>query len=294
MLSSLPEVFTTGSGTPYLREPGAILIGRTESVMQQADHLEELSTFLTELGFDPEEYFTEEFFSLPGAEQVMKFAGQGCYMSYGSGHTGDTDEKVQGYFDNQKRNKDGSVFEHASLSFQLYGISRSLSHELVRHRAGYGFSQLSQRYVDGARLRFVEGPEYQQDSILHTQFMDWIDQCRFQYNDRSENLIRSLFKDLPPAESREERVYRRKVANAAARRCLPNETETMMVATANVRALRHTLETRSTMIAEIEIRRLFDEIYEVCLQEVPHLFTDYVPKQNDDHTITYTTPYPKA
>ena len=288
-----PNVYETDRHTKYLQGPGVILIGRTESLLGEKNTQSQVGEFMTQLGYDPNEYFDEDFFDLPGGEQIMKFAGQGCYQSYGEGHTGNDDEAVERYFTNQKQNKDGSVFEHASLNFWIYGISRSLSHELVRHRAGYGFSQLSQRYVDGSHLRFVEGPEYQKDETLHEMFQEHIDHCAAQYEDRAGILEISLFPHSRPKD-RAERVFRRKVANAAARRCLPNETETMLTVTANVRALRHTLEQRSSIFAEVEIRRLFDMIYQVCIVEVPHLFTDYKPIKNEDGTITYDTPYPKA
>jgi thymidylate synthase (FAD) len=52
----------------------------------------------------------------------------------------------------------GSVFEHASIVFQVAGVSRSLTHELIRHRVGTAYSQESQRYVDAKDIRFVVPP----------------------------------------------------------------------------------------------------------------------------------------
>jgi thymidylate synthase (FAD) len=74
------------------------------------------------------------------------------------------------YFERLTSAGHGSVLEHANFSFLLYAISRSVTHELVRHRAGVGISQVSQRYVSGAVLRFVERPEYQNDPELHAHF----------------------------------------------------------------------------------------------------------------------------
>lgn len=280
----------TFHGTPYLTEPHAILIGRPESLL---DNNPQINEFLQDLGFDPDDYFDDDFAEAVGIEQIMKYSGQECYLSFGEGHTGWSDKSLTKYFDNQKRNKDGSVFEHGKFSFQAYGISRSLTHELVRHRVDYGFSQVSQRYVDGQRLRFVQGPEYA-EGILHSRFENWIDLCAMEYDQRATDLQESLFKDMPEADTREKKVFRRKQANSAARRCLPNETEAPLVFSANIRSLRHTLEMRTHMTAETEIRRLFDAVYEIMAKEAPHLFNDYTAEHLDDGSIQYTTPWPKA
>src|SRR5947209_9432739 len=121
-------------------------------------------------GFDPSLQFSEypnDPTKLPDGAQLCKVAGQVCYMSFGSKRT--FNEQAERYFNNLKSSGHGSVFEHASFSLLLYGISRSVTHEMVRHRAGLGFSQLSQRYVSGRMLRFVERPEYQADDALHSQ-----------------------------------------------------------------------------------------------------------------------------
>src|SRR5687767_15694217 len=62
------------------------------------------------------------------------------------------------YLENIKKQGHGSVLEHANYSLLLEGISRSLTHELVRHRAGFAYSQLSQRYVDESEANFVMPP----------------------------------------------------------------------------------------------------------------------------------------
>src|SRR5437588_1859473 len=121
-------------------------------------------------GFDPSLHFTEYLDDptrLPDGAQLCKVAGQTCYMSFGRGRTFNVN--AERYFNNLKSSGHGSVFEHANFSLLLYGISRSVTHELVRHRAGFGFSQLSQRYVSGRMLRFVERPEYSQDEQFHDQ-----------------------------------------------------------------------------------------------------------------------------
>ena len=77
-------------------------------------------------------------------ERLAEFAGRLCYMSQANPAKRPTRE----YLDNIKKQGHGSVLEHANYSLLLEGVSRSLTHELVRHRAGFAYSQLSQRYVD--------------------------------------------------------------------------------------------------------------------------------------------------
>ncbi len=77
-------------------------------------------------------------------ERLAEFAGRLCYMSQHNPAKRETRE----YLENIKKQGHGSVLEHANYSILLEGVSRSLTHELVRHRAGFAYSQLSQRYVD--------------------------------------------------------------------------------------------------------------------------------------------------
>ena len=77
-------------------------------------------------------------------ERLAEFAGRLCYMS----QRNPAGRNTRDYLENIKRQGHGSVLEHANYSVLIEGVSRSLTHELVRHRAGWAYSQLSQRYVD--------------------------------------------------------------------------------------------------------------------------------------------------
>ncbi|MBA3474108.1 MAG: FAD-dependent thymidylate synthase, partial [Rubrobacter sp.] len=114
------------------------------------------------------------------------FSGN-CYMSFGPRRT--TNENAAAYFERLTSAGHGSVLEHASFSFLLYGISRSVTHELVRHRAGVGISQVSQRYVSAAVLRFVERPEYQNDPRLHALFEERADRAAAEYEAMADRLL---------------------------------------------------------------------------------------------------------
>jgi thymidylate synthase (FAD) len=218
------------------------------------------------------------------------FSGN-CYLSFGPRRT--TNENAASYFERLTSAGHGSVLEHASFSFLLYGISRSVTHELVRHRAGVGFSQVSQRYVSGSVLRFVERPEYQEDAELHRLFEERADRAAKEYAELAERLL-GRQEEGSAMLSADYRTDARKKVQQTARSLLPNETEAPMVFTGNVRALRHIVEMRADAHAESEIRALAVRLF-LCLAVAdPILFGDYEISELPDGTYTVSTEHRKA
>jgi thymidylate synthase (FAD) len=218
------------------------------------------------------------------------FSGN-CYASFGERRT--TNENAASYFERLTSAGHGSVLEHASFSFLLYGISRSVTHELVRHRAGTGFSQISQRYVSGSVLRFVERPEYEEDAELHRIFEERIDAAAAGYEEMAERLLERQESGAGML-SAEHRTDARKKVQQTARSLLPNETEAPMVFTGNVRALRHIVEMRANEHAESEIRALALRLFACLAAADPILFGDYLVQELPDGTQTVTTEHRKA
>src|SRR6266516_5344251 len=184
-------------------------------------------------GFDPSLHFTEYLDDptrLPDGAQLCKVAGQVCYMSFGRKRT--FNEHAERYFNNLKSSGHGSVFEHANFSLLLYGISRSVTHELIRHRAGFGYSQLSQRFVSGRMLRFVERPEYQEDEQLHEQFLRRIERSAEEYALLANRLLEMQQAGISIL-SAEARTDLLKKVQQSARSVLPIETESPIVVTGN-------------------------------------------------------------
>lgn len=254
--------------------------------------LEGMRTFLE--GFDADLQFPaylEDPTPLQSGAQLLKTAGQTCYSSFGPKRT--TNENAGRYFANMISSGHGSVLEHATFSFFLYGISRSNTHEVVRHRAGTAFSQLSQRFVSGSVLRFVERLEYQDVPQLHKRFEQRIDQLAKEYADVTDELL-ALQTEGHPSLTAEARTDMRKRVQQVARSVLPNETETTMVLSANVRAWRHMIEMRTDRHAESEIRDLFFRVF-LCLNEVePILFGDYEIESYPDGTYGVKTEWRKV
>ncbi|MBA2691050.1 MAG: FAD-dependent thymidylate synthase [Rubrobacter sp.] len=245
-------------------------------------------------GFDPELRFPEYLddpMELPSSSQLCKTAGQVCYASFGPRRT--TNENAAAYFERLTSAGHGSVLEHSNFSFLLYGISRSVTHELVRHRAGVGVSQISQRYVSGAVLRFVERPEYQNDEDLHRLFEGRADRAAAEYDAMAESLLEKQ-EGGASMLSADYKTDARKKVQQTARSLLPNETEAPMVWTGNVRALRHVIEMRADAHAESEIRALALRIF-LCLRKAdPILFGDYELTELPDGTCMVGTPHRKA
>jgi len=279
----VPDVHRTAAGTPYLKEPGVAIVAMPRFLPMEATH------FVSSFGdtFDAEDYEDDWFeegsrddrlpwdapapMKLDDGAALCKFAGQTCYLSFGPKRTRNSQEEAKRYFDNIKSSGHGSVLEHAYYAMVVWGVDRAFSHELVRHRAGWAYSQLSQRYVDGKTLRFVERPEYQDDPDLHRHFEHWIDESTMEYNDRAELLtkkMRSELEKLPVTE-------RRKKVNQSARNGLPNETETAVVLTGNVRAWRHVLEMRGSPSADVPISLFTLRAFEILRAVSPVLFDDY-------------------
>ncbi len=197
-------------------------------------------------------------------ERLAEFAGRLCYMS----QRNPAGRLTRDYLDNIKRQGHGSVLEHATYSILLEGVSRSLTHELVRHRAGFAYSQLSQRYVDESQAAFVVPPAIIGDEALEGAWRKQVETAQAAY----VSLVEQLMERYGWVA---DKVHRRKMAREAARGVLPNSTETKIVVTANARAWRTMLELRSGEGAELEIRRAAVTILRLLQCEAPAFFSDF-------------------
>jgi thymidylate synthase (FAD) len=238
---------------PYITKPKVYLVGRQILVD------EELARFLQDEGLA----FTTD--APTAAEALIEIAGRACYMSFGKGRKSNRE-----YLENILSSKHGSVLEHAVWCLLITGVSRALTHELVRHRAGFGYSQLSQRYVDESEARYVVPPLYQEDPELRQKWQQTIESIRKAYADLAEATTQHVQQTHPEMAPRD----RRKWARQAARSILPNATETKIFVTGNSRAWRHFLELRGSPHADTEIRLLAVEVYRIFKKEAPNIFQD--------------------
>ena len=213
-----------------------------------------------------------------GAEALAEMAGRVCYMSFGvkQGRKSNTE-----YMANIIDSGHGSVLEHAVWNFIITGVSRSFTHELIRHRAGWGYSQLSQRYVDESTADFVEPDIVANDEQAHQLWLDSVESSHKAYRALVERLSQVVEEGYPE----QSRTSKRKMARQAARSVLPNATETKIFVTANARALRHFVELRGSSAAEPEIRKVAVKILEIMREEAPNIFGDMTLVSLDDGSV---------
>lgn len=157
----------------YFKRANIYLVGK--QVMPQ----EEVQRFLdNEAG----EWVTDT--DVP-AQLIPELAGRICYMSFGDRQGRKQNDK---YLSNIIGVGHGSVLEHSVYSLLLTGISRSLTHELVRHRAGFAYSQLSQRYVDESEANFIVPPAVQEDDELESTLKEFCDHTLKVYGELTDKL----------------------------------------------------------------------------------------------------------
>lgn len=254
-----------------IREPAVYLVGR-----QTVDPAE-LDRFLADHGVS---WQTD---TEVAGEHLVEVAGRVCYMSFAKPRPGGN----RAYLDHILEVGHGSVLEHAVWDFVFVGVSRALTHELVRHRAGFGYSQLSQRYVDESIAEYVEPDCIADDPKLHEIWLESVRQSHQAYLKLSA-LLQETHSQEP------DRTLRRKLARQAARSVLPNATETKIFVSANARALRHFIELRASRHAEVEIRRLAVAVLAIMQKEAPSLFGDYQLVPLGDGTFEAVTPHRKV
>ena len=178
----------------------------------------------------------------PDAEKLIEQAGRTCYKSE-KGNPSIIKRWVESGHE--------SVIEHASATFRISGVSRALTHQLVRHRIGFSYSQESQRYVNAENFDYVmpesialSSSEYVYLSIIH-------------------NLKRTYAELIKAGIPKEDARY-----------ILPNAVTTEIVVTANFRALRNFFKLRCDKKAQWEIRELANEMLSICKENVKYVFDD--------------------
>lgn len=191
------------------------------------------------------------------ADHLAEFAGRACYQSFDKPNP--ATRANQDYIANILKQQHFSVLEHASATFYIQGISRALTHELIRHRH-LSYSQLSQRYVPSEEVDFVIPPAVGDSRGLELYLEDYMQGARDAY----EHLVQRF----------EEKGITGKKAREAARAVLPNMTETKIVVTGNHRAWRDVIAKRNSPAADAEIREFASELLRHLKQIAPATYQD--------------------
>lgn len=266
-----------------LREPKVYLVARPAIVESG------VSAFLKDQGLTwptPTE-------GVKDAERLVELGGRTCYMAFGKKAGSKTNRK---YIQNLLgRNDDGtfkpgpahgSVTEHPCWSFIIVGAGRGFSHEQVRHRTGWAYSQLSTRYCDFEREEeegtwepgFCIPPLAQLDQGTATAFDEKLRQSQKAYVELLHFVEEDLknndkfMQTLAGYPDRERSRMLRKAARGAARDILPIATEAIMVMSANARAIWNCIVLRANEHAEAVIRMIYVQIAKIMCEEMPALF----------------------
>ncbi len=191
----------------------------------------------------------------PAPERLVEFAGRACYLSWHN-PAGKTNAQ---YIEHLVAEEHTSVFEHAVVTFWIQGISRSLSHELVRHRHNSP-SQLSQRYVSWHLDAVIPPAELEEGGDPEAWKLDY--QMVLQAYKRGFERLKA-------------RGLRGKDLSEAARSLLPSACETKMVLTGNATAWRHVIRKRTAPGADAEMRRFARGILDILKDRMPSIFADF-------------------
>jgi thymidylate synthase (FAD) len=215
-----------------------------------------------------------------GGQALAEFAGRACYESWDKPNPSTATNA--GYLRHILTVGHLSVIEHGTVTFYLTGLSRSLTHELIRHRH-FSYSQLSQRYVPQPDDGVVEPEVIASDPELHARFVEATEAALAAYTD----LLKGLEERYAGVANA---TLRRKQARQAARAVLPNAVETRIVVTGNYRAWRHFVAMRASEAADTEIRALAV----ACLRELrrvaPNVFADFEVSRLPDGTEVASSP----
>ena len=203
----------------------------------------------------------------PDAERLVEFAGRKCYDSYGKGRSS------RAYHEHIIESGHYSVLEHSNITFEISGVSRGLTHELVRHRVGVAISQRSTRYVDESDCRMIVPPVFvvQPEDSDEVATLKKIQQEIFLKGHQDSTANYTFL-----VHGSQHLELDRKAARGAARSTLGNGIETSLVWTCNLRSLLNVLRQRGSEAADAEIRRLAVELYRKALPYAPAIFAECV------------------
>lgn len=259
-----------------------VILPKVHLIAQTAINPSGMSSFLKDLGAP-----TWDTDAISQGEYLLEVAGRSCYKSFGTELNKNVKRVRTGnenYIGGILNAGHGSVLEHSSATFAFVDVSRVFTHELVRHRAGAAYSQESLRFVrfddmrvvwpsDGLNTAAVErcrqlgyddGKTRQVIEDIETVWLRTMDQCGEGYAFIGNILKLDDCKDFGL----------KKRVTSAMRRLAPISIATTIIATYNLRALRHIIEMRTSPGAEEEIRRVFIHVAGICQSTFPAVFQD--------------------
>lgn len=217
----------------------------------------------------------------PQPEKVIAMAAKLCYSPVGVDEIEKnlTDESVEKFLNMLIDMGHESPLEHVTFTFGIEGISRSCSHQIVRHRIA-SFSQQSQRYVKLNQFEYIIPPQIEKIEEAKKLFIESMKRDQEDYDRLVEMLFEKHYKELLAQGKNENQAKSQaeKIAIEDARYVFPNACETKMVFTINVRSLYNFFEHRCCERAQWEIRELATQMLKQVKEVAPILFKNCGPK----------------
>lgn len=211
----------------------------------------------------------------PEPEKLVAAAAKLCYSKAGADEIMEdlTEENVSRFLSRLMDMGHASPIEHATFTFAIEGVSRALTHQLVRHWVA-SYSQKSQRYVNEGQFSYVVPPEIKNLPEGQEIFIEAMENAQKSYDALAEKLIKkyvdALIKDGLSEKKAKSRAEKQAIEDA--RFVLPNACETKIVMTMNTRELLHFFNQRCCNRAQWEIRALATQMLGQCRQVAPLLF----------------------
>lgn len=234
---------------PRVVEPEVFLLAETRIINSTGGY--GLQGFLNFLGVP--DWRTD---AASDAEELCEIAGKSCYLSFSTDLNKNLTrvgarKNAEYLQDGIIKTKHGSVLEHPSVTIAFVNVSRVFTHELVRHRAGAAYSQVSGRYVRTDELTYFLPTVIKQDKEASAFFYQAFATMEDKVVQLAEHFNIDSMKDFTL----------KKILTSAFRRLIGNGQGNHIVATFNHRALRHILELRTSIHAEEEIRVAFCKLW---------------------------------
>ena len=217
----------------------------------------------------------------PEPEKAVAAAAKLCYASVGVDEIFEklSDEKTEAFLGKLIGLGHASPFEHATFTFAIEGVSRVLTHQLVRHRIA-SYSQQSQRYVKLDQFEYITPPSIANNAVAKAIFDEAMGQDQKAYNEIVNALMPQhleVFKQGGYTE-KEARQMAEKKAIEDARFVFPNACETKIVVTMNARSLMNFFDHRCCNRAQWEIREMAEQMLMIVKREAPTLFKHSGPR----------------
>lgn len=213
-------------------------------------------------------------------EETIAQAGKLCYSPVGVDEISKKQdgESIKKYVNMLASLGHLSPIEHISFTFAAEGVSRTLTHQLVRHRLA-SYSQQSQRYVKLDGFEYIIPPHIKENKKACEIFIRAMEEDQKAYDKLADILTKRHYEELI-SEGEDEKSAKRKATKMAiedARYVFPNACETKIVFTMNARTLLHFFNLRSCNRAQWEIRELSDQMLKLVKDIYPNIFASAGP-----------------